>query len=102
MLAMGLPSLVAGRKVQVFNVPITLDSMPYPSVWRTARSATFPVGSMVTSTTTSPWTPWGSADRSGAGLGEKVVRAICIEPEPNESEPRLESGISDAGEETLE
>ena len=29
------------------------------------------------------------------------MRAICIEPEPKESEPLLESGIADAGEETL-
>src|ERR1700733_5050884 len=98
---MGLRSLVAGRNVQVLRVPITLDSMPYPSVCRTARSATLPLGSMVTSTTTSPWTPWGNADRSGAGLGEYVVSAIWIEPEPQESEPLLESGIAAAGEEIL-
>ena len=93
--------MVAGRNVQVLRVPITLDSMPYPSVCRTARSATLPLGSMVTSTTTSPWTPWGRTDRSGAGLGEYVVSAIWIDPEPHESEPLLESGIAAAGEETL-
>jgi len=93
--------LVAGRNVQVLRVPITLDSMPYPSVCRTARSATLPLGSIVTSTTTSPWMPWGRTERSGAGLGENVVSAIWMEPEPQESDPLLESGLADAGEETL-
>src|SRR5450432_2747365 len=47
---------------------------------------------MVTSRTTSPWVPCGSCDRSGRGLGEYVVRAIWISPEPHESLPELVLG----------
>ena len=50
----------------------------------TAR-ATWPVGSMVTSSTTSPWVPCGSRERSGFGLGEKVVKAIRMSSVPKAS-----------------